>query len=160
MCRLHCSAPASPSLDQPLSLCIAEALQRRDVKTNESHKKRQAVAAPWLPLANKQNFWQQTKVRARPISAFLCPHRFRPRPWRTEAMLSIKNYLQQLPSSSMKAGLLPKLPKRDGSRQLRQRGVDFSIRLSAALVFRGKPSSQSQGIRMNGNVNDIHYQCI
>lgn len=53
----------------------------------------------------------------------------RPKPWHTEAMLSIKNYLQQLPSSSMKAGPVSvsalALAKRDGSRQLWQGGASI-----------------------------------
>lgn len=81
-----------------------------------------------------------------------------------QTMRGIKNYLQQLPSSST-------LLKRDSSRQQQQprqlrRGVDFSIRLSAALIFPWKSCRREAQlrprhavIRLNENPNVNGRMC-
>lgn len=155
--------PITSSTPYPLAL---PAPPCSDVMSKQMKAIRNGRQSQQLPRPPPAAFGKQTKLLAtnkssRPFKlrskrASLPPF---PSP---QTMRGIKNYLQQLPSSST-------LLKRDSSRQQqqwRQRVVDFSIRLSAALIFPWKSSRREAQlrprhavIRLNENPNVNARMC-
>lgn len=127
------------------SLSPCSDVMSKQMKAIRNGRQSQQLRRPPPTTPGAAAFGKQTKLSGNkqkfaPLQAQVQAGYTSPSPCLSYSWRGIKNYLQQLPSSST-------LLKRDSSRQQQQwqqrqrwlqRGVDFSIRLSAALIFRGK----------------------
>lgn len=160
-----CRLPVRPSPPLLLLLPPCSDVMSKQMKAIRNGRQSQQLPRPppTAPAFGKQTKLLATNKSSRPFKLRSKRASLPPAP--SQTMRGIKNYLQQLPSSST-------LLKRDSSRQQQQqqrqlqRGVDFSIRLSAALIFpwkfcRGEAQLRPRHavIRLNENPNVNGRMC-